>query len=178
MTRIYLGLGANLGDREANLRRAVELLAASCEIIAVSSLYQSRALVPDGSPPGPDYLNAAVEAETELPAADLLHAAKEVERALGREPAERWAPRPIDVDILLYGDRIIDTAELSVPHPRMAERAFVLVPLAELAPDLPHPGLGRTAGELAAEANLDGLEHLRGPEWRVASVVSDRGIRT
>ena len=163
--RVFLALGANLGDREANLRHAVELLSERCPVVAVSSLYRSEAVVPDGEPPGPEYLNAAVEATTELSPLELLRFVKEIERRLGREPSERWAARPIDIDILLYGDEIVETPELAVPHERLAERAFVLAPLAELAPEVVHPRLGRTIGELATSVDRTGLERARGREW-------------
>ena len=165
MVRVLLALGANVGNREENLCAALRRLAPACRVIAVSSLYRSRAVVPEGAPPGPDYLNAACEVETQLRPEELLRHAKDVEHAIGRRPAAHWAPRPIDIDIVLYGDERVDTPELVVPHPRMAERNFVLVPLAELAADAIYPGSGRTIGDLAADVDVDGLEHLRGPEW-------------
>jgi len=164
MPRVFLALGANLGDREANMRRALELLAERCPVTAASSLYRSEAVVPKGAPPGPEYLNAAVEASTDLPPLELLRFVKEIERRIGRRPAERWAARPIDIDILLYGDEIVETRELVVPHERMAERPFVMAPLAELAPDVVHP-VGETIGELARRAGSAGTERVRGPEW-------------
>lgn len=165
MTRVFLGLGANMGDREEQLRAALRLLAARCRIVAVSSLYRSAAVVLEAGAPGPDYLNAVCEIDTELAPAELLAFAKEIERTIGRRPAARWAPRPIDIDLLLYGDDVVATPELTVPHPRIAERNFVLAPLAELAPDAVVTGLGRTAGELAEDADFAGLEHIAGPEW-------------
>lgn len=165
MTRVFLGLGANVGDREEHLRSALRRLGTRCRIVAVSSLYRSAAVVLEGETPGPDYLNAVCEIETDLTPSELLALAKEIEHAIGRRPAARWAPRPIDIDILLYGDETIGTPELTVPHPRIAERNFVLVPLAELAPDAVLPGLGRTAGALVEEADYCGLEHIAGPEW-------------
>ena len=165
MTRAFLGLGANIGNREENLRLALRWLSARCRIIAVSSLYGSPALVPEGAPPGPDFVNAVVEIETDLAPLELLAAAKEIERAIGRRPAPRWSARPIDIDILLWDGEAIDEPELQVPHPHMHERAFVLVPLAEIAPDAALPSSGRTAGELAEDVDLTGLEHLEGPEW-------------
>ena len=166
MTRVFLGLGANVGNRKENLRLALRWLQPACRVVAVSSLYRSQAVVPEGAPPGPDYLNAACEVETDLPPSELLAHARSVEHAIGRRPAERWAPRPIDIDILLYGDHVIETAELTVPHPRIAERNFVLAPLAELASDVEHPLEHRTIGELAEDTDYDGLEHLAAPdEW-------------
>lgn len=165
MTRVFLGLGANIGDRQANLELALRWLEPRCRIVAVSSLYRSVAVVAEGQAPGPDFLNAACEVETELSPEELLTLAKGIERAIGRRPAERWAPRPIDIDILLYGDAVIDTADLAVPHPLMGERPFVLVPLAEIAADVTHPVLAMTIGDLAAEDNLEGLEHIARPGW-------------
>lgn len=170
MTRVFLGLGANVGNRTENLRLALRWLQPACSIVAVSSLYRSEAVVLEGAPPGPDYLNAACEVETALSAHDLLAHVKSIEHAIGRRPAERWAPRPIDIDILLYGDEVIDTDELTVPHPRMAERNFVVAPLVELAPDIEHPVAHRTLGELAEDVDYEGLEHLAAPdEWRSPS---------
>jgi 2-amino-4-hydroxy-6-hydroxymethyldihydropteridine diphosphokinase len=131
----------------------------------VSSLYESPALVPEGEPPGPDFLNAACEIETSLSPADLLAAVKEIERALGRRPSKRWAARPIDIDVLLYGDEIIETAELTVPHAAMHLRDFVLVPLAEIAGDVVHPVLGRTIGELAADVGDAGVRKYAARSW-------------
>lgn len=173
MTRAFLGLGANVGNREANLRMALRLLEGACRVVAVSSLYRSAAVVPEGEPPGPDYLNAACEVDTDLEPVELLRFVKQVEHEIGRRPAPRWAPRPIDVDILLYGGRVIETTELRVPHVLLAERNFVLVPLAELAPEAAHPVTGRTIGELAADADLGGLEHLRGPEWAAGGAAGE-----
>jgi len=128
--RAFLGLGSNLGDREANLRRAVELLGAAGRITVVrtSSLYETDPV----GPPQPDYLNAVAEVTTTRTARKLLDAALEVERQLGRVRDERWGPRTVDVDLLLYGDERIDEPGLTVPHPRMHERPFVQVPLREL----------------------------------------------
>jgi 2-amino-4-hydroxy-6-hydroxymethyldihydropteridine diphosphokinase len=131
----------------------------------VSSLYRSEAQVLEGQPPGPDYLNAACEITTDLTPPELLVFAKEIEHAIGRRPGARWAPRPIDIDILLYGDQRIETAELTVPHPLLAERNFVVAPLAEIAADAPHPLLSKTIAEIAEDADFAGLEHLEGPEW-------------
>ena len=158
MRRIFLGLGANLGDRERNLREALRMLEPQCTVVAVSSLYRSDAVVLEGQPPGPEFRNAACEVETELSPHELLAHVKSIERALGRGPAPRWSARPIDIDILLYGDQIIETEELRVPHPLMAERAFVLLPLSEIAGDVVVPGVGRTVAELAAGVDRGGVE--------------------
>lgn len=151
MTRVYLGLGANIGNREANIRLALRWLAdEGCAVIAVSSMYRNPAMVPDGAEPGPDFFNAAAVVETDLAPHELLRKIKEIEYRIGRRPAERWAARPIDIDILLYGDDVIDTPELTVPHPGIAERPFVLKPLVEIAADAVHPKLGVTIGALAS----------------------------
>jgi 2-amino-4-hydroxy-6-hydroxymethyldihydropteridine diphosphokinase len=166
MARAYLGLGANVGNRKANLQLALRWLAPACRIVAVSSLYRSEAVVLEGAPPGPDYLNAACEIETDLSPQELLAHAKSIEHAIGRRPAERWAPRPIDIDILLYDGDVIDTDDLTVPHPRIAERPFVIAPLAELASDAIISGTGRTVSELAEHMTFDGIEHVAAPgEW-------------
>lgn len=155
VVRAYLGLGANIGNREENLRAAVRALAERFPVVAVSSLYESRAVVAEGAPPGPEYLNAVCAVDTKLSAHELLRLAKEIEHALGRRPAARWAARPIDIDVLLYGDQVIDTPELVVPHLRMRERNFVLAPLAEIAPDALIDGV--RAADLAAALGDEGL---------------------
>jgi 2-amino-4-hydroxy-6-hydroxymethyldihydropteridine diphosphokinase len=153
MPTVYLGLGANLGDREGNVRKALEMLAARAVGVRVTSaLIETEAL--GGPKSQPRFINAAAMAETDLSPRELLRVICEVEKALGRKrPAARFAARPIDIDILLYGDRIIDAPDLTVPHPRIAERGFVLEPLAEIAPGLAVPGTGRTVAELWAALN-------------------------
>lgn len=165
MARASLGLGANVGNRRENLRMALRLLRERCDVVAVSSLYRSEAVVPEGEPPGPEFLNAACAVATDLSPEELLAFVKRIERDVGRRPAPRWAARPIDIDVLLYDDAVVDTPDLTVPHPLLAERAFVLVPLAEIAGDVMHPLLGKTVGELAGDADFAGLEHVEGPEW-------------
>ena len=136
--RAALGLGSNVGDRRAHLRAAVAGLPG---VVAVSRFIETE---PVGGPPQGPYLNAAVVIETDLDPRQLLQLAHDLEDAAGRERAERWGPRTLDVDILLYGDRIVDEPDLIVPHPRLAERAFVLEPLREIAPDWVVPGRGET----------------------------------
>lgn len=134
-----LGLGANLGDRLGALQRAVDLLAAEGVMTVASSRVWETA--PAGGPAGqPAFLNAVVRVQTELDPHDLLRAANRVEAALGREREVRWGPRTIDIDILLVGDLILQDHDLTVPHPRMTERAFVLLPLLDLDPDPVLPG--------------------------------------
>ena len=144
MTTAYLGLGANLGDRLANLQRAVELLAevSGLRVARSSRVYETE---PVGGPEQPEYLNAVVEVETDLAPRDLLEACLSVETRMGRVRAEPWGPRTIDVDVLTYGDETIDEPDLVIPHPRMHERGFVLVPLAELTADPSLPGELRLA---------------------------------
>ena len=163
--RVFLGLGANIGNREANLQMALRLLGQRCDVVAVSSLYECPAVVPDGAAAGPDFLNAACEIATDLDVGALLLYIKQIEHALGRRPSERWAPRPIDIDILLYGDLYIEVEGLAVPHPLMHERAFVLLPLAEIAGGVTHPVLGRTIGDLAERVGREGTERIAGAEW-------------
>ncbi len=165
MARVLLGLGANLGDRRENMREALRRLGTTCRVVAVSSLYGSAALVPPGTAPGPDFLNAACEVETELTPQQLRALVKEIETAIGRTPAPRWSPRVIDIDILLYGEAIVRDDDLVIPHAAMLERHFVMMPLAEIAPDAVHPLLGKTIGELAEDVDVAGLEHVEGPEW-------------
>lgn len=142
---VYLGLGSNLGDRDALLRSALRALAPYVDVTRVSAVYDTAPMHVSDQP---RFHNIVVAGETRLDPPALLREAKRVEAALGRTPGPRYGPRPIDVDILLYGDTVLVTPELTIPHPRMAERGFVLVPLAELAPGLVHPTLGVTIAEL------------------------------
>jgi 2-amino-4-hydroxy-6-hydroxymethyldihydropteridine diphosphokinase len=142
VTRAYVGLGANLGDRERTLRAAAEALGA----LRLSSIRETE---PWGLTDQPRFLNAVAELETELRPRGLLEVLLEGERAHGRVRAERWGPRTLDLDLLLYGDEAIDEPGLTLPHPRLHERIFVLEPLAELAPDLNVPGKGRVRDLLA-----------------------------
>jgi 2-amino-4-hydroxy-6-hydroxymethyldihydropteridine diphosphokinase len=137
--RAFLGLGTNLGDRLTNLQRAAHLLGRQEGIVVVASsrVYETE---PVGGPPQPDYLNAVIEARTTRSPRSLLDACLEVERAMGRERVERWGPRVIDIDVLTYGRERVDEPGLEIPHPRMHERGFVLLPLLELTEDPPLPG--------------------------------------
>ena len=149
MARAYVGLGANLGDHEATIRRALELLAEQdgIEVLAVSRLRETD---PVGVEDQPRFLNGAAALETTLAPGELLGVLLRVERALGRvRDGTRWGPRTIDLDLLLYGDEVVDEPGLRVPHPRLHERRFALEPLAELAPELEIPGRGRVSDVLA-----------------------------
>ena len=151
MTEVFLGLGSNLGDREANLRRAVELLPSyGVSVVEQSPVYDTA---PVDAPPGSGrFLNAVCRVETDLPPQTLLRAVKGLESALGRLSGRRNAPRTIDIDILLYGCEVVETPEVTIPHPRFAARAFVLAPLADIAPDAVHPVLGVSVRDLLAAA--------------------------
>jgi 2-amino-4-hydroxy-6-hydroxymethyldihydropteridine diphosphokinase len=146
--RAFLGLGTNLGDRLANLQRAVDLLVVTpgIRVLRSSRVYETAPV----GPPQPDFLNAVIEIDTDLEPHEVLAAGAAVERELHRVRDVRWGPRTIDVDVLTYDERVIDTADLTVPHPRMHERAFVLIPLLDLDADPPLPG-GRRARDLTTE---------------------------
>jgi 2-amino-4-hydroxy-6-hydroxymethyldihydropteridine diphosphokinase len=148
--RAYIGIGANLGDREATIEQALELLSArpGVELAAVSGLRETE---PWGYADQPAFLNAAAAVDTSLAPLDLLAALLAVERELGRtRTGPRYGPRTIDLDLLLYGQHVIEEPGLAVPHPRLQERAFALEPLLDLDPDLTVPGRGRVADLLAA----------------------------
>jgi len=147
--RVYLSLGSNLGDRAGNLERAVSLLEKleRSRLLVVSQYYETE---PVGDIEQPPFLNLAAAIETGLDPLELLAALKGTERAMGRESSARWGPRLIDIDIVLYGDRVVATSELTIPHPRFRDRAFVLRPLAEIGGRVIDPVTGSTVDELAA----------------------------
>jgi len=147
--RVFIGIGSNLGRKEENIRRALELLEGDgrISISAVAPLYRTD---PVGYTDQDWFLNTVALLETRLSPSELLGVLMEAENKMGRERAIRWGPRVIDLDILLYGELTINWPDLQIPHPRLEERAFVVVPLADLLPDLRLPG-GRTAAELAAD---------------------------
>ena len=151
---VYLGLGSNMGNRQDNLDRALGFLSQRLRVERVSSIYETE---PIGNIEQPRFLNLVCQVYTRLAPMELLALAKGIESKLGRIFGKSNAPRPIDIDILFHGDQVIETTELVIPHPRLAERAFVLVPLAEIAPDLAHPVSGKTIKEL-----LQGIKETQG----------------
>lgn len=153
MATTYLSLGSNLGDREANIKSALKMLGQEARILKVSSLYETE---PVGYKDQPWFLNLVCSLETDLSPQALLELAKTIEKNLGRKPTHRFGPRPIDIDILFYDDLILDSPDLVIPHPRLIERAFVLVPLKEITTNLVHPLSGLTIEEL--------LERVENPE--------------
>jgi 2-amino-4-hydroxy-6-hydroxymethyldihydropteridine diphosphokinase len=160
---IWLGLGANLGDRAASLATALALLVPDCGPFRCSPVYETP---PWGDLDQPPFLNQVVRGQTRLDRHALLRLVKRVEREVGRVPTRRWGPRVVDVDVLAYGDLVAADAEIEVPHPRLHERAFVLVPLAALDPQWRHPRLGATASELLAAlpaAETDPIRLWSGP---------------
>lgn len=155
---VLLGLGANLGDPVGQLARAVERMRAFVHVDRVSSVYRTE---PVGYVDQPEFRNVVVAGRTALEPADLLAATRRVEDALGRRRSFPNAPRTIDIDLLAFGDRVMDTPALVLPHPRLHARGFVLYPLAEVAPEWVHPVLGRSARELLADAaGLEAVERM------------------
>jgi 2-amino-4-hydroxy-6-hydroxymethyldihydropteridine diphosphokinase len=172
-TTVLIATGSNLGDRLENLRAGVAGLADAdgIDVVAVSKLYETA---PVG---GPDdqgaYLNAALRAETTLPAADLLALLHRIEASRERERLVHWGPRTLDLDLLVYGDLVSDDPALQVPHPRQHERRFVMVPVCDVAPDLVHPRLGRTMRDLLADLPVEpgDLTDIR-DEWHLSNHVA------
>ena len=145
MALVFLGLGTNLGSRAENLSAARERLAAKMRVLRASSVYETE---PWGFREQPAFLNQVLQVETDLSPARLLRYLKRLEKQLGRTKSFRYGPRLIDIDILFYAQLVINTRRLQIPHPRLPERAFVLVPLAEISPEFVHPVLRRTVSEL------------------------------
>ncbi|MCL4502231.1 MAG: 2-amino-4-hydroxy-6-hydroxymethyldihydropteridine diphosphokinase [Deltaproteobacteria bacterium] len=156
----YIGLGSNLDDPATQLRRALKELAAidEVEVREISSFYLNPPLGPKAQP---WYVNAVAQVRTRLTPEELLRSLQRLETAMGRKRGERWGPRVIDLDLLLYGGEIIQTPELVLPHPEMHRRAFVLAPLAEIAPEAWHPGLQKSVGRLLAELDPADREALK-----------------
>jgi 2-amino-4-hydroxy-6-hydroxymethyldihydropteridine diphosphokinase len=165
MSTAFLGLGANLGERLVTLQGARRALAhqALLEIAATSPLYETT---PVGGPPGQDlYFNAVLQVNTILSAQQLLACCRAVEDLFARSREQRWGARTLDIDLLLYGSLVLDEPALQLPHPRLHLRRFVLAPLADLAPQLPHPQLGNSIGQLLAQLQSDETVSLLCQEW-------------
>ncbi len=144
----YIGIGSNVGDRKANCRKAIKLLGRAGTVTAVSSLYYTE---PVGYRDQEDFINAAASVQTEQSPEGLLEICQGIEEEMGRKRTIRWGPRTIDLDILLFGNKIVNEQDLVIPHPLMATRKFVLVPLAEIAPDFIHPVLRKPVSVLLRE---------------------------
>jgi 2-amino-4-hydroxy-6-hydroxymethyldihydropteridine diphosphokinase len=144
----HLSLGSNLGDRRENLDKALDYLSQKTRLTKVSSVYDTEAV---GNAEQPRFLNLVCQISTRLAPVELLMLVKGIERKLGRQPGKTNTPRPIDIDILFYDNEAVNSLELIIPHPRLTERAFVLAPLTEIAPELVHPANGKTAKELLGE---------------------------
>ncbi|GAB5603734.1 2-amino-4-hydroxy-6-hydroxymethyldihydropteridine diphosphokinase [Thermus sp. FJN-A] len=156
--KAYVGLGSNLGDRAAYLLSGLSALSRlpRTRLLRLSPVYETEPV----GPPQPTYLNLVAEVETRLPPRAFLEALLRIEEGLGRERKERWGPRTIDLDLLLYGERVVREEGLEVPHPRLHERPFVLVPLCDLVPQGRHPVLGRTFADLLAALDQRGVRPL------------------
>lgn len=153
MVRAFVGLGSNLGDRKANIDSSVELLgeAEGVEVIKRSSKYETEPV----GPIQPWFINSVTEIETSLSPGELLDRCKEVEKRIGRVDSLHWGPRLVDLDLLLYGNRVVNSEKIKLPHPQLAERLFVLLPLLELEPDLVHPELDTPLKELLTKTGKD-----------------------
>ena len=154
MHTVFLGLGSNLGDRSANLGEAIRRLAPQALVASESPIYETP---PWGEENQPAFLNMAVKANTDLPPMDLRNHVKQIEADMGRVPSYRWGPRSIDIDILLYDDLILNSPRLIIPHPRMHERGFVLVPLDAIAGGVMHPVLKLSVHELLQGVDTGGI---------------------
>ena len=165
MKKAFIGLGSNLGEREHLIRSAAEGLDLTPEtkLVRISSLYDTK---PIGDLEQPDYLNAVALVLTDLEPSRLLWNLHLIENKLGRKRRRRWEPRPIDLDLLFYGDSVIDQPGLTVPHPEAHKRAFVLVPMNELIPDLVHPVLGKSIEELLRSLKPGGSVRRKGRFWQ------------
>ncbi len=153
----YIALGTNLGERRANLRRAIEMMGPGVRVLRKSPVYETT---PWGVLDQPDFLNQVVAVETDLAPHRLLMELKRIEAEMGREQTVRYGPRIIDLDILFYNDEVIDLPSLTIPHPYLHERAFVLAPLNDLIPERAHPLLGKTVRQMLAEVGMEGVKRV------------------
>ncbi|MFQ5586355.1 MAG: 2-amino-4-hydroxy-6-hydroxymethyldihydropteridine diphosphokinase [Thermodesulfobacteriota bacterium] len=168
MTTVFVGIGSNMGDKGKNCQRALALLGEKCILRKVSSLYETE---PWGNSEQEDFVNCVVEVATSLGVRRLLSLVKGIETSLGRITTSKWGQRTIDLDILLYGDMVVEEEGLKIPHPFLHQRAFVLVPLAEIAPTLLHPLLNKSPVELLSE--LDDPERVKRLD-RVSPIGAER----
>jgi 2-amino-4-hydroxy-6-hydroxymethyldihydropteridine diphosphokinase len=157
---VYIALGSNLGDRKVNLETAIDNLPPKVWVLAQSKIYQTA---PWGYDDQPDYLNQVIKCETMLSPEELWRYVNELENQLGRQPTFRYGPRLIDIDILFYGDLVLHSPDLIIPHPRLHERSFVLVPLNDLAPKLHHPVSGKTVENMLKEVGHEGVSRFDEP---------------
>ncbi|WKZ33837.1 MAG: 2-amino-4-hydroxy-6-hydroxymethyldihydropteridine diphosphokinase [Thermodesulfobacteriota bacterium] len=159
--RIFIALGSNLGDRAGNIREAIRLAekGGGLAVVRISPLYESE---PWGQEDQPRFVNAVMEARSGLPPGELLQYLKGIETEMGRQEAERWGPRLIDLDIIFYGSRVVKDERVEVPHPYAKERAFVMVPLSDIAPGFIDPLSGAPVSELAERTGKEGLRRLEG----------------
>ena len=170
MSQVLLSLGTNLGERRQNLRRAVRALDREMVVTAVSPIYETE---PWGEPNQPDFLNICLAATTTQPPRQLLKSIKQIEQDLGREETYRWGPRLIDIDVIFYDDVVVAEEGLNIPHARLADRAFVLTPLADIAPDWVHPITGKTVVEMLNAVYSTAVRRLPEPlfedigDWRL-----------
>ncbi len=163
MVKVYIGLGSNLGDRSGNIEEAIDSLKAvdSMQVKKISPIYETE---PEGVGDQPDFLNCALEVETDLPPNKLLASLKAIEKQMGRSGGKRWGPRIIDLDILLYGDLVMKEVDLEIPHPLLPERLFVLAPLSEVAGETIHPTLERSIRDLREQ--LEKKKETKKPQSR------------
>lgn len=157
MSHIYLSLGSNLSDRYANLRAAVERINETMPVTAISPVYSTE---PWGDAEQPSFLNICIAAVTDRPPTDVLAELKRIESDLGRVPSYRWGPRAIDIDLLFYDQLVLGKEGLEIPHPGIADRAFVLAPLADIVPNFIHPVTGQTVAEMLELVDAAGVERL------------------
>lgn len=152
MVEVFIAFGSNVGDREGNVRKALELLKEKVKVLKVSSMYETEPMYIEDQN---WFVNCVAKLETDLPPKELLGYLKDAERRMGRQKTARYGPRIIDLDILFYGEEVVRQNDLDIPHPKIQERPFVLIPLAEIEPNLIHPLLQKTILKLLSELNSD-----------------------